>query len=138
MKFVPRRNQAIGRIVVKRIYSTIVRPDETKNTTKLVLIDAVGAGAEAAGIRVGDIVLPGKMGNILLDGGASFRPLVDEEDVRAWATEVTLDELVVQTDNGSGFVAFDAKDAAQPLGDIGEREFVINRKLESAEAAATA
>ena len=124
MKFVPRRNQAIGRIVVKRILSHIIRPDETKNTTKMVLIDAVGAGAAAAGIRVGDIVLPSKMGNILLDGGASFRPLLDEEDIRAWVTDVSLADLVVQTDNGSGFVAFDAKDAAQPLSDIGEREWV--------------
>lgn len=131
MKFVPRRNQAIGRIVVKRIYSSIVRPDETKNTTKLVLIDAVGAVAAAAGIKVGDIVLPGKMGNILLDGGASFRPLVDEEDIRAWVTDVTLADLVVQTDNGSGFVAFDAKDAAQPLGDISEREWVASRAAEA-------
>lgn len=132
MKLVPRRNQVIGRIVVKRILTTIVRPDETKHTTKFVLVDAVGAGAEAAGIRVGDIVLPGKMGNILLDGGVSFRPLVDEEDIRGWATEVAMSELVVQTDSGSGFVAFDAKDAAQPLGDISEREWIINRK--SAEA----
>ena len=131
MKFVPRRNQAIGRIVVKRILSHIIRPDETKNTTKMVLIDAVGAGAAAAGIKVGDIVLPGKMGNILLDGGASFRPLLDEEDIRAWVTDVSLADLVVQTDNGSGFVAFDAKDAAQPLGNIGEREWVAQRAAEA-------
>jgi hypothetical protein len=134
VKLIPRRNQAIGRIVVKRIMSFIVRPDETKNTTKFVLIDAVGAVAEAAGIRVGDIVLPGKMGNILLDGGASFRPLLDEEDIRAWATDVNLSDLVVQTDNGSGFVSFDAKDAAQPLGDMGEREWTISRDATAAVA----
>ncbi len=136
MKFVPRRNQAVGRVVTKRLLSFIVRPDETKNTTKFVLIDAVGAGAEAAGIKVGDIVLPGKMGNIMLDGGASFRPIVDEEDIRAFVTDVTLAELVVQTDNASVFVPFDDKDAAKPLGDIGEREWVASRKSEPAEAQA--
>ena len=57
MKFVPRHSQAIGRVVVKRILSTIIRPDETKNTTKFVLIDGVGPDAAAAGIKVGDIVL---------------------------------------------------------------------------------
>ena len=131
MKFVPRRNQAVGRVVVKRLLSFIVRPDETKNTTKYVLIDAVGAGAEAAGIWVGDIVLPSKMGNIVLDGGVSFRPLLDEEDIRGWATEVTLAELVVQNDSGSEFVPFDNKDAAQPLGNVNEREWVASRKVET-------
>jgi hypothetical protein len=132
MKIVPRRNQAIGRVVTKRILSTIVRPDETRNTTKFVIIDAVGSAMEAAGIRVGDIVLPSKMGNITLDGGVVFRPLLDEEDVRGWVTDVALGDLVVQTDSGSGFVAFDHQDAAQPLGDINERDWVIKRASEAA------
>jgi len=132
MKFIPRRNQAIGRIVVKRILTSIVRPDETKNTTKFVLIDAVGEGAFAAGLHVGDVVLASKMGNIQLDGGYSFRPIVDEEDVRAWVTDVSLADLVVQTDNGSGFVAFDAADAAKPLSDVSEREFLAARAAEAA------
>lgn len=131
MKFVPRRNQAVGRVVVKRLLSFIVRPDETKNTTKYVLIDAVGTGAEAAGIRVGDIVLPSKMGNIVLDGGVSFRPLLDEEDIRGWATDVTLAELVVQNDSGSEFVSFDNKDAAKPFGEVNEREWIASRKMET-------
>lgn len=118
MKLVPRRNQIIGRIVVKRILSTIVRPDETRNTTKFVLVDAAGPVAQAAGIKVGDIVLPNKMGNIQLDGGVSFRPIVDEEDIRAIVTGVTLDELVVQTDSGSGFVPFGDKEAAKSLCEI--------------------
>jgi len=115
VKLVPRQNQAIGRIVIKRILANIVRPDETKNTTKFVLIDAVGSEAQAAGIKVGDVVLPDKLSNILLDGGVSFRPIVDEKDIRAIVTDVTLDELMVQTDNGSKFVTFDADDAAQSL-----------------------
>jgi hypothetical protein len=117
VKLVPRRNQTIGRVVTKRIMSTILRPDETKNTTKFVLIDGVGPGAQAAGIKVGDIVLPSKMGNIQLDGGIRFRPIVDEEDIRAIVNDVPLEEFVVQTDNGSHFVAFDDKDAAKSLCD---------------------
>jgi hypothetical protein len=117
VKLVPRRNQTIGRVVTKRIMSTILRPDETKNTTKFVLIDGVGPGAQAAGIKVGDIVLPSKMGNIQLDGGVRFRPIVDEEDIRAIVNDVPLEEFVVQTDNGSHFVPFDDKDAAKSLCD---------------------
>jgi co-chaperonin GroES (HSP10) len=115
VKLIPRRSETIGRIVVKRILSTIVRPDETKNTTKFVLVDAVGPAALAAGIKVGDIVLPNKMGNIQLDGGVSFRPIVNEEDIRAIVHGVTLDELVVQTNSGSHFVPFGDKDAARSL-----------------------
>ena len=115
MKLVPRHNQAIGRIVIKRILSAIVRPDETKNTTKFVLDDSVGAGAEAEGIKVGDVVLPVQLSNIMLDGGASFRPIVDEKDVRAFVTDVTLEELMVQTDNGGKFVSLGDTEAAQSL-----------------------
>ena len=115
MRFIPRRNQAIGRVVIKRMMSFIVRPDETKNTTKFVLIDAVGSEAQAAGIKVGDVVLPEKLGNIVLDGGASFRPLIDEKDIKLFVTDVPLNELMVQTDNGSQFVPFDDKDAAKSL-----------------------
>ena len=115
MKFVPRHNQAVGRVVIKRMLSTIIRPDETKSTTKFVLIDGVGSEAAAAGIKVGDIVLPEKMGHIFLDGGYCFRPLVDEKEIKVIVTGVPLSEFVVQTDNGSGFVPFDHKDAAKSL-----------------------
>lgn len=115
MKLIPRRSQAIGRVVTQRILSAIVRPDETKNTTKFVLIDAVGADALAAGIKVGDVVLPQKMGNIQLDGGIRFRPILEEEDIRAVVTGLSLNDLVVQTDSGSHFVPFDDKDAAQSI-----------------------
>ena len=133
MKLIPRHNQAIGRVVVKRILSTIVRPDETKHTTKFVLIDAVGIAAETAGIKVGDIVLPNQMGNISLDGGVSFRPILDEKDIRAIVIDVTLDELVVQTDNARHFVPFSDKDAAKSLcntdgGPTGRAPSVIDGK----------
>lgn len=136
MKFVPRRNEVIGRIVVKRVLHTIVRPDETKNTTKFLLVDGVGSDAAAAGIKVGDIVLAQKFGNILLDGGVSFRPLVDEKDVRAWVTGVSLDELVVQTDNGSEFVPFQDMSAAKSLCESDESEWVASRKVSASEARA--
>ena len=119
MKFVPRHNQAIGRVITKRIMSTIIRPDETRNTTKFVLIDGVGPGAAAAGIKVGDIVLPSVMANISLDGGVSFRPLLDEKDIRAFVTGIPLDEFVVQTDSASHFVPFGDKDAAKSLCESG-------------------
>jgi len=115
VKLVPRSREAIGRMVIKRSALTILRPDETKNTTKFVLVDAAGAEAQAAGIKVGDVVLPNTLSNIVLDGGVSVRPIVDEKDIRATATGVTLAELMVQTDNGSKYVAFDADDAAKSL-----------------------
>jgi hypothetical protein len=115
VKFVPRHNQVIGRVVTKRILSSIVRPDETKNTTKFVLIDAVGSDAQAAGIKVGDIVLPRKMNHFVLDGGIFFRPIVDEGDIMVVVTDLPLDELVIQTDNGNQFVPIDHKDAAKNL-----------------------
>lgn len=118
MKFVPRRNQAVGRVVVKRLLSSIVRPDETKGTTKFVLIDAVGPEMQAAGINVGDVVLAEKMGTIMLDGGYCFRPLLDEKDIKVVVTDVTLSELVVQNDSGSEFVSFDDKNAAKSICEV--------------------
>jgi hypothetical protein len=134
VKFVPRHNQAIGRVVIKRMLASIVRPDETKGTTKFVLIDGVGPQAEAAGIKVGDVVLPEKMSQITLDGGFVFRPLIDEKEIMAIVTGVTVDELMVQTDNGSKFVAFDAEDAAKSLCDIATP--IRKAPVETAEARA--
>jgi hypothetical protein len=116
VKFIPRHNQIIGRIVIKRMLSTIVRPDETKNTTKFVLVDAVGPDAAAAGLKIGDVVLPNVMSNIFLDGGAVYRPLVDEKSVACVVADVTLDELAVQNDGATKFVTLDDPEAAQSLG----------------------
>jgi len=117
VKLKPRHNQAIGRVVIKRVLSSIVRPDETKNTTKFVLIDAVGPGAQAAGLKVGDVVLAAKLSSFVLDGGAFFRPILDEKDIMFWATDLALDELLVQTDSGGNYVQFNAKDAAKSFGE---------------------
>lgn len=115
MKLIPRKNQIIGRVVIKRVFSTIVRVDETKETTKFVLIDAVGPDAAAQGFKVGDIVLPTQMANIKLDGGAFFRPLVNADYVAAHLTDVNVEELGIQTDGGGEYVAFGAPRAAISL-----------------------
>jgi hypothetical protein len=119
MKFEPRCGQAVGRIVVRLTHSTIVRPDETKGTTKFVLLDAVGPDLEAKGLRAGDVVLPIAINTIIMDGGASFRPLVEEPKialiVRDWKS---LDEFRVQTENGSEYVPFSDPRAAVSIGVI--------------------
>lgn len=129
MKFVPRHSSVIGRMAIKKLVTSIVRPNESKDTTKFMLIDAVGPGAEAAGLKVGDVVIPTALGNIVLDGGVSFRPIVEEKDIAAFVTEVSLDELVVQTDNASKYVPFGDPDAAQSLGAVVPQE---DRKPEAA------
>jgi len=128
VKFVPRSNEVIGRVVVKRFLSAIVRPDETKNTTKFLLIDGVGVNAQAAGFKVGDIVLAQKFGNIMLDGGVVYRPIVEMSEIRSWVTGVSLDELVVQSENASQFVPFEHADAAKSLCHSDEREWIASRK----------
>ena len=122
MKFEPRYGQAVGRVVVRPTLSTIVRPDETKGTTKFVLLDAVGPDLEAKGLRVGDVVLPVAINTIIMDGGAQFRPLVEESKiaivVRDWSD---LKEFHVQTESGAQYVPFDDPKAAVSLGSIESR-----------------
>lgn len=119
MKIVPRHNQILGRIVIKKTGGAIVRPDDTANTTKFVLVDAVGPGAAAAGIKVGDLVLPNALGNIVIDGGVIFRPILDEANALALAVcadDVERGGLLIQTDNGSQYVPMDSDRAAKSLG----------------------
>lgn len=117
MKFEPRYGQAVGRVLIRRPTSSILRPDVTKNMTKFVLLDAVGPDAEAKGLKVGEIVLPLKINTIFLDNGAGMRPLIEEREVaivvRDW---VSLDEFHVQTEGGSEYVPFGDPKAAPPLG----------------------
>jgi hypothetical protein len=115
VKFVPRHSQIIGRVVIKRSSSSIVRVDETK-VTKFVLVDAVGPGAEAKGIKVGDVVVAKTLSHIVMDGGTSFRPSLEEESIAFFVADLALDELAVQTDSGAEFVPLDSPKAAQPLG----------------------
>lgn len=116
MKFVPRHSNIAGRIVIKRILSSIVRPDETKDTTKFVLVDAVGPDAAKEGIKVGDVLVPNGVGVIKLDGGACVRPMLEEKNAAFFVRDITLDDLAVQTDNGLQYVPFNSPDAAKPLG----------------------
>lgn len=113
MKFVPRRSQIIGRMVIKRASSMIVRVDESK-VTKFILVDAVGEEAAANGIKVGDLVVPTAVSNIVMNEG--FRPVLEEKNVAFFVTDVPLSELAVQTDGGTKYVSFDSPDAAKPLG----------------------
>lgn len=119
MNFEPRRGQLIGRMVIKRMLTAIVRPDETKATTKFVLVDAIGSGVEETGLKVGDIVLPKTIGNLVLDGGVSFRPIVEEKDVTVVVRDWTsLSEFAVQTENGMQYVPIDDPKAARSMGFI--------------------
>lgn len=121
MNFEPRRDQAVGRIVIRLTESTIVRPDETKNTTKLLLIDAVGPGIKD--LKVGDIVMPTAIIGISMEGGASFRPMAEDKNialvVRDWAS---LDEFKVQNESGSEYVPFGDPRAAKSLGVLSESQ----------------
>jgi hypothetical protein len=115
MNFQPRLDEVVGRVVVRLTDSTIVRPDETKNTTKLLLIDAVGP--DIKDLKVGDIVLPTTINGISLEGGASFRPMAENKNikliVRDWKS---LDEFRVQNESGSEYVPFGDPRAAKSLG----------------------
>jgi hypothetical protein len=122
VNYEPRHGQAVGRVVIKAVSAvsaTIVRPDESKGTTKLVLLDAVGPDLEEKGLKVGDVVLPSKVSSVVMDGGASFRPVVHEQDillvVRDWTS---LNEFRVQTESGAEYVAFDHPKAAPSLGAV--------------------
>jgi hypothetical protein len=115
VKFVPRRTQIIGRTVIEKRKSTIIQPNETE-ITKFILVDAVGSEAAAQGIRVGDVVVPKAIGNMVM--GERFRPWLEEVHVGFFLTDVVLEEdLLVQTENGKRFVPFDSPEAAQSLGD---------------------
>ena len=113
MKLEPRHTQIIGRMVIRHTQSAIIRVAQEK-VTKFILVDAVGAGAAAKGIKVGDIVLPKALGNVVMSEG--FRPVLEEENVAFFVRDVAPGELVIQTDTGTEFVPFDSPKAAQSLG----------------------
>jgi hypothetical protein len=132
VKLTPRGAQIIGRIVIKRVLSAIVRPDETRETTKFVIVDAVGPKAAAEGIRVGDVVLPHQMSNIKLDGGVYVRPLLNEKDVVAHLRGVNLAGLAVQTDGGTEYVDFDSPKAAASIAECSAEALAVIAAAETA------
>jgi len=115
VKLIPRHSDILGRYVLERAPSVILRPDETKETTTIVLIDALGPDAEAAGLKVGDMILPNRVTNMKFYGGSSIRPSIEEKDVKYWATDVDKKRLVVQNENGTKYVDFDDPEAAKSL-----------------------
>ena len=115
MKFIPRKNQIIGRMTIKKSDSKIIRVDQTK-VTKYLLVDAAGPGAVAEGIHVGDLVVVTSIRHIVQDAGMVFVPFSDEKDVALFATDVTLDDLLVQIPSGKEFVPFDSPEAMQSVG----------------------
>lgn len=115
MKFVPRNSQIIGRMAIRRSDSKIIRVDETK-VTKFILVDAVGDEAAARGVKVGDVVIPTALSNIVFDGGTRFRPILEEKSVACFVTEMSMDDLLVQSEIGAQFVPFESPEAAKSMG----------------------
>jgi hypothetical protein len=115
VKFAPRHSQIVGRMVIKRSDSKIIRTDETK-VTKFVIVDAVGVEAAAAGIKVGDVVVATKLNHMFFDAGTRFRPLIEEKDIACLVTDLRPGDLLVQAENGTQYVLFDSPEAAEPLG----------------------
>jgi len=117
VKFVARNSQIFGRLVMKRVLSAIVRPDETKNTTKFILVDALGPDAAAKGIKIGDLVVPTSISTIVLDGGALARAFLKEEHAAFILTDMNVrKDFIVQVENASEYVPFDSENAARSLG----------------------
>lgn len=100
-------------MAIKKSASAIVLVDETK-VTKFILVDAVGDEAAAAGIKVGDVVVPTALANIVMSGG--FRPILEEKSVAFFVTDLVAGDLLVQTEAGTRFVPLDSPEAAAPLG----------------------
>lgn len=115
MKFVPRHNQIIGRMVVRRAASTIIVGDPTK-VTKFILVDAVGDGAAAAGVKVGDIVVPKSLSQIVTENGTSFCPFLEEKDVAFFVRDLLPGEMLIQSASGTKYVSLESPEAADAFG----------------------
>lgn len=114
MKFIPRRDQIIGRTVIRKSQSNIISLDESK-VTKFIIVDAVGDDAAAAGFKTGDLVIPSAISNIVLQN--TWRPFLKEDQVMFFVTDVPKDQLLVQSEKDpKKYVPFDSPDAAVSLG----------------------
>jgi len=102
-------------MTIRRSESKIIVSDPTK-VTKYLLVDAVGPGAAAAGIKVGDYVVVTSIRHIVQDAGRVFIPFSEEKDVALFATDIGPNELLMQTLSGKEFVAFDSPEAAPSFG----------------------
>jgi hypothetical protein len=99
VKLKPLQKWVIGRIAITKVSSTIIASDPTKNVTKFALIEAVSPEAEAAGFKVGDIVMAKTMHNIFLKGGLYHRVTFPIDEAVCIAEDVPLDEFVDSTGN---------------------------------------
>jgi energy-converting hydrogenase Eha subunit G len=116
VKFIPRNDHIVGRMMIKRSDSTIILNDATK-VTKYVFVDAVGPGAAEKGIKVGDVVVITKLMSIVQDAGRVYIPFCEEKDVALFATDVDIEkDLLIQVPSGREFVAFDHDQAMQSVG----------------------
>ena len=116
MKLEPMALQIIGRMVIRHTLVDDHSARHRRRSSKFILVDAVGAGAAAKGVKVGDIVLPKALGNVVMDEGSSTCRVIEEENVAFFVRDVAPGELVMQTDTGTEFVPFDSPKAAQSLG----------------------
>ncbi len=115
MKLVARHDEVIGRVVIKRVRSAILRLNEFKNTTKFLLVDAVGPDAAEKGIKVGDVVLARTIDHLKFDAGTIVRFIAKEPSIAIVVEDVDLEEFAIQVDNGEEYVAFGDEFAAQSI-----------------------
>ena len=94
MKLKPLQKWVIGRIAITRVSSTIVLSDATKNVTKFALIEAVSPEAEAAGFKIGDLVMAKTMHNIFLKGGSYHRVTFPIDEAVCIAEGVSFEDLL--------------------------------------------
>lgn len=111
MKFSPRGNMIMGRMVIRKTDSLIITSDQAK-VTKFILVDAVGPEAATKGVKVGDLVIASALGNIVMDRGRTYLPICEEKNIVFFVEDVKQSDLLVQDKSGNNFVAFDAEEAA--------------------------
>jgi hypothetical protein len=118
MKVIALRTGIIGRLVIKRVETSAIIRLEQPKVSRFILIDALGQQAEEAGLKVGDLVFPTSMGNIVLDANKSFRPTLEEKDARFAVRDFDASLFLIQNDSATSYVPFDSDDAAKPFAEI--------------------
>jgi hypothetical protein len=111
MKFSPRGNMIMGRMVIRKSESLIILTDQAK-VTKFILVDGVGPDAAAKGIQIGDLVIASALSNIVMDRGTVYLPVCEEKNIVFFVEDVEMDQLLVQDKSGNNYVAFDSDEAA--------------------------
>lgn len=94
MKLVPKRDQMLGRLLITKLDSAIIAPDATRGVSKMILVQAVGAGAAAEGYKVGDLVVPRQIGTAPLRAGTRNAFFCDSKDVLFTVEGATADDFL--------------------------------------------